>query len=113
VKRNYLIQFADGAATCVSSLLLYMQTFVAPEERQKLVVDTKCLQVTYTVSSYFFRVTTCGLFLIRINLVGRTPWTGESASRKAATYTQDSTNVDETGTNIHASTGIRTHDPTL
>jgi hypothetical protein len=37
--------------------------------------------------------------------VGRTPWTG-SARRKAATHTQDNTHS-------HASSGIRTHDPSV
>jgi hypothetical protein len=36
---------------------------------------------------------------------GRTPW---SAGRKAATFTQDNTNTD-----IHALSGIRTHDPSV
>jgi hypothetical protein len=39
-----------------------------------------------------------------IYTVGRTPWDGRSARRKAATYTQNNTDT-------HASSGIRTHDP--
>jgi hypothetical protein len=34
-----------------------------------------------------------------------------SARRKASTYTQDSTNTEQTYTDIHAPCGIRTHDP--
>jgi hypothetical protein len=41
--------------------------------------------------------------------IGRTPWTGGSARRKAATYT----NTEYAQTNIHALRGIRTHDPTV
>jgi hypothetical protein len=38
------------------------------------------------------------------------PSNGVSAFGKAATYTQDNTNTEQTDTNIHASSGIRTHD---
>jgi hypothetical protein len=38
---------------------------------------------------------------------------GESARRKDATYTQNSTNTNQTHTDIHASNGIRTHDPSV
>jgi hypothetical protein len=38
---------------------------------------------------------------------------GGSARRKAATYTQDNTNRIIAHTNIHASSGIRTHDPSV
>jgi hypothetical protein len=44
--------------------------------------------------------------------VGRTPWTDDQPCRKAATYTQDNTNAEETREDIHASSRIRTHDPT-
>jgi hypothetical protein len=44
---------------------------------------------------------------------GRTPWTGDQPCRKAATYTQNKTNMEETHTDIHALSGIRTHDPTV
>jgi hypothetical protein len=36
---------------------------------------------------------------------------GGSAGRKAATYIQNNTNKEQTHTDIHASSGIRTHDP--
>jgi hypothetical protein len=35
---------------------------------------------------------------------------GGSDRRKAATYPQDNTNTEQKQTNIHASSGIRTHD---
>jgi hypothetical protein len=38
---------------------------------------------------------------------------GGSARRKAATYTVESTNTEYTNTDIHASSGIRTHDPSV
>jgi hypothetical protein len=38
---------------------------------------------------------------------------GGSASRKAATYTQNNTNTEYMQTDIHASSGIRTHDPSV
>jgi hypothetical protein len=38
---------------------------------------------------------------------------GGSARRKAATYTQDGTNTEQTHTDIHASSGVRTHDPSV
>jgi hypothetical protein len=39
---------------------------------------------------------------------------GVSARRKAATYTQGSTNsINAHNTDIHASSGIRTHDPSV
>jgi hypothetical protein len=38
---------------------------------------------------------------------------GGSARRKAATYTQDSTNIEYTHKDIHASSGIRTHNPNV
>jgi hypothetical protein len=38
---------------------------------------------------------------------------GGSARRKAATYTQNNTNTEQTHTDIHASSGIRTHDPSV
>jgi hypothetical protein len=38
---------------------------------------------------------------------------GGSAHRKAATYTQDSRNTEYAHTDIHALSGIRTHDPSL
>jgi hypothetical protein len=51
---------------------------------------------------------------IRINLkawilytIVRTPWMGDQPCRKAATYTE------EMGTDIHASNGIWTHDPSV
>jgi hypothetical protein len=37
----------------------------------------------------------------------------ESGLRKAATYTQKNTNTEETHTDICASSGIRTHDPSV
>jgi hypothetical protein len=36
---------------------------------------------------------------------------GGSAHRKTSTCTQDSTNTEQTHTDIHASSGIRLHDP--
>jgi hypothetical protein len=36
---------------------------------------------------------------------------GRSARSKAVTYTQNNTNIEQTHTNIHASSGIRTHNP--
>jgi hypothetical protein len=38
---------------------------------------------------------------------------GGSARRKAATYTQDGTNKEQTHTDSHASSGIRTYDPSV
>jgi hypothetical protein len=38
---------------------------------------------------------------------------GGSARRKAATYTQNKTNTEKTHTDIHASSGIGTHDPSF
>jgi hypothetical protein len=38
---------------------------------------------------------------------------GGSACRKAATYTQDNINTEYTHTNMHASSGIRTHDSSV
>jgi hypothetical protein len=46
-----------------------------------------------------------------IYTVSRTPWTGDQPCRKDATYTQDETNTEEMRTDIHASSGIRSHDP--
>jgi hypothetical protein len=40
--------------------------------------------------------------------IGRTHWTGGSAHRKAATYTEHRINA-----NNHALSGIRTHDPSV
>jgi hypothetical protein len=51
-------------------------------------------------------------FLI-LYTVGKTPWTGGSARHKAATCTHDSTDTEKTHTDIHASGGIRTHDPSV
>jgi hypothetical protein len=36
-----------------------------------------------------------------------------SARRKAATYTQNNTNTEKTHRDMHASSGIRTHDPSV
>jgi hypothetical protein len=38
---------------------------------------------------------------------------GESARRKVATFSQNHTNTGYTHTHIHASSGIRTHDPSV
>jgi hypothetical protein len=38
---------------------------------------------------------------------------GGSARRKAATYTQDSINTEQTYSDIHVLSGIRTHDPSV
>jgi hypothetical protein len=38
---------------------------------------------------------------------------GGSARRKAATYTQNNTNIEQTHTDIHALSEIRTHDPSV
>jgi hypothetical protein len=38
---------------------------------------------------------------------------GGSALRKAATYTQDNINTEQTHTHIHALSGIRTYDPNV
>jgi hypothetical protein len=38
---------------------------------------------------------------------------GGSARRKPATYTQDSTNTEQKHTDIHALSGIRTHNPSF
>jgi hypothetical protein len=38
---------------------------------------------------------------------------GGSGRHKAATCTQDSTNVEQTQTDIHASSAIQTHDPSV
>jgi hypothetical protein len=38
---------------------------------------------------------------------------GGSARRKASTYTQSNTNTEQTHEDIHASRGIRTHDPSV
>jgi hypothetical protein len=38
---------------------------------------------------------------------------GGSARRKTATCTQDSTDIEYTHTDIHASSGIRTHNPSV
>jgi hypothetical protein len=48
------------------------------------------------------------LFTQSVGLLGR-----GSARRKAATCTQNSTNIEQTQTNIHASSVIRTHDPNV
>jgi hypothetical protein len=45
--------------------------------------------------------------------VGKTPWTSDQPRRKAATYTQDSTNTEQTHTDIHASNEILSHDPSV
>jgi hypothetical protein len=50
-------------------------------------------------------------FLI-IQTVGRAPWVGESAHRKATTYTGQHTHR-KNAVNIHASSGIQTHNPSL
>jgi hypothetical protein len=38
---------------------------------------------------------------------------GGSECRKDATYLQNNTNTEQTHTDIHASSGIRTHDPSV
>jgi hypothetical protein len=38
---------------------------------------------------------------------------GVSARRKASIYTQNNTNTEQTHTDIHALSGIRTHDPSV
>jgi hypothetical protein len=38
---------------------------------------------------------------------------GGSGRRKAATYTENNTNTEWTNTDIHAWSGIRTHDPSV
>jgi hypothetical protein len=38
---------------------------------------------------------------------------GDQSCRKAATYTQGNINIGETRIHVHASSGIRTHDPSV
>jgi hypothetical protein len=68
-------------------------------------------------SSYSnFCIKPSGPFPIRINLelqrVGRTPWTVDQPVARPLP-TQDNTYTEETLTDIHASSGIRTHDPSV
>jgi hypothetical protein len=50
----------------------------------------------FTISIYLWLYSPCGpwpLFqFLNLHTVGRTPWTGKSSSREAATYTQNNTN---------------------
>jgi hypothetical protein len=52
------------------------------------------------------------LLLCFIYLVCRTPWTGDQPCRKAATYTRQH-KYRRNAKNIHTSSGIRTHDPSV
>jgi hypothetical protein len=73
------------------------------------------------VSSYYslFRIRPTGLLAIRINLelwilcaVVKNPSEGVQPCRKALS-SQANTNTEETRTDIHASSVIRTHDPSV
>jgi hypothetical protein len=50
-------------------------------------------------------------FLIYSQSIGLLGW--RSAPHKVATYTQDNTNTEQTHRDIHASIGIRIHDPSV
>jgi hypothetical protein len=66
---------------------------------------------------FFFSLWICGpldlggffSFLI-LYIVGRTPWTGDQPVARSLS-THSDTNREETHTEIHASSGIRIHDP--
>jgi hypothetical protein len=67
---------------------------------------------------FTFHISTSGLLPIRIDLelwilytVDGTPWTGDQPSRKATTYTGQ--HIEVIRSDIHASSGIRTHDPSV
>jgi hypothetical protein len=78
------------------------------------------MSVIVESSSPTFPIRPSGLFPIRNNLelwilqtVGRTPWTDDQPCHMAALPTQDNINTEEKRTDIHASSGIRTHDPSV
>jgi hypothetical protein len=50
---------------------------------------------------------------LNLYTVSKGSFDGGSARRKAATYTQKNTNTEYTRTDIHVSSGIRTHDPSV
>jgi hypothetical protein len=65
---------------------------------------------TFPISLYGLFPNSINLELLILQTVGRTPWTGvQLVSRPLST--QDNTNTEETETDIHVSSGIRTHDP--
>jgi hypothetical protein len=53
-----------------------------------------------------------GSVILHIQTAGRTPWTSDQPVARTL-HTQDNTNTEYTQTNIHASSGIRTHDPSV
>jgi hypothetical protein len=53
----------------------------------------------------------CFLRFLILNTVGGTPWRGGSACRKATTYTGQ--HKGNKRTHIHASNGMRIHDPNI
>jgi hypothetical protein len=69
------------------------------------------------LSMYLWLYSRCGPWPLSqyLNLykVGRTLFDGGSARRKAATFTQNNINTEYTHTDIHTSSEIRTHDPSL
>jgi hypothetical protein len=71
---------------------------------------------SYLHSIYQWVYSPCGPWPVfqSLNLykVGRTPWTGDQSFARP-TRTHGTTQIQKTQTDIHASSGIRTHDPSL
>jgi hypothetical protein len=55
---------------------------------------------------------TLAAFSVNLYTVGRTPWTGDQTVSRTLP-TQRTTQTQNKYTNIHASSGIRTHDPSV
>jgi hypothetical protein len=85
----------------VNSVYIYIQT--SPKMYTHYLSICACTDLVDLGG--FFR------FLIYTQSVGLLG--GGAACHKAATYTQNNTNPEDTHTNIHASSGIRTDDPSV